>query len=226
MKIVVNEVNGLVQVRTAPDQPWKKADVGHGARPRGPSSRPGPKSACVCTIPHDQTIVLDRLGIVSVAEAIKHRHDDQDRPGDEVRPDRVRDRGGRAQARLDDPQPQQHARRPRHARAASTTSRRSPPSAESYTGRATYLHSPSVNSASARAARRRRQRVGRDRAARVGRRPERGRGPHGQRADADRQRAVPRRGDRLRAEHRHPHRPRRARGTVRRASSCSRCRAC
>jgi hypothetical protein len=31
----------------------------------------GPKSACVCTIGNDQTMVLDRLGVVSIAEALK-----------------------------------------------------------------------------------------------------------------------------------------------------------
>jgi hypothetical protein len=31
----------------------------------------GPKSVCVCTIENDQTIVLDRLGVVSIAQAVK-----------------------------------------------------------------------------------------------------------------------------------------------------------
>ena len=82
----------------------------------GAEFQTGPKSACVCTIENDQTIVLDRLGVVSVAEAVRRGGDRADRPADEVRPHRVRDPGRRRQARRDDPQPQQHARRPRHAR--------------------------------------------------------------------------------------------------------------
>lgn len=70
MKIVVNEVKGLVQVRTAPDQPWKKAEAGMELT-EGAEFRTGPKSSVVCTIPPDQTIVLDRLGTVKVAEAIR-----------------------------------------------------------------------------------------------------------------------------------------------------------
>jgi hypothetical protein len=70
MKIVVGEVKGLVQVRTAPDQPWKKAEAGMELT-EGAEFRTGPKSSVVCTIPPDQTIVLDRLGTVKVAEAIR-----------------------------------------------------------------------------------------------------------------------------------------------------------
>jgi hypothetical protein len=70
MKIVVNEVKGLVQVRTAADQPWKKAEAGMELT-EGAEFRTGPKSSVVCTIPPDQTIVLDRLGTVKVAEAIR-----------------------------------------------------------------------------------------------------------------------------------------------------------
>ena len=70
MKIIVNEVKGLVQVRTASDAPWKKAEPGMELT-EGAEFRTGPKSSVTCTIPPDQTIVLDRLGTVKIAEAIR-----------------------------------------------------------------------------------------------------------------------------------------------------------
>lgn len=70
LRVIVQEVKGLVQVRQSPDQPWTKAaarmELGEGAE-----FRTGPRSAVVCTIPPDQTIVLDRLGTVTVAEAVR-----------------------------------------------------------------------------------------------------------------------------------------------------------
>lgn len=70
LRVIVQEVKGLVQVRQSPDQPWTKAaakmELGEGAE-----FRTGPRSAVICTIPPDQTIVLDRLGTVTVAEAVR-----------------------------------------------------------------------------------------------------------------------------------------------------------
>jgi hypothetical protein len=70
LTVRIAEVRGLVRVRSAPDQPWQKAAVGMEL-PQGAEFQTGPKSACVCTIENDQTIVIDRLGVVSVAQAIK-----------------------------------------------------------------------------------------------------------------------------------------------------------
>ena len=70
LAVVVAEVRGLVRVRTAPDQPWQKAVVGMQLG-EGAEFQTGPKSVCVCTIENDQTIVLDRLGVVSIAQAVK-----------------------------------------------------------------------------------------------------------------------------------------------------------
>jgi hypothetical protein len=68
--VVVAEVRGLVRVRNSPGEPWQKAVVGMQLG-EGAEFQTGPKSACVCTIGNDQTIVLDRLGVVSVAEAVR-----------------------------------------------------------------------------------------------------------------------------------------------------------
>jgi hypothetical protein len=70
LEVVVAEVRGLVRVRSAPDQPWQKATAGMTVA-AGAEFQTGPKSVCVCTIAPDQTIVLDRLGVVSVAEAAR-----------------------------------------------------------------------------------------------------------------------------------------------------------
>lgn len=70
MAVVVADVRGLVRVRESSDKPWQKATVGMKLG-EGAEFQTGPKSACVCTIAPDQTIVLDRLGVISVAEAVK-----------------------------------------------------------------------------------------------------------------------------------------------------------
>src|SRR5688572_15259264 len=70
LSVVVAEVRGLVRVRNSPDEPWQKAVVGMRLG-EGAEFQTGPKSACVCTIEDNQTIVLDRLGVVSVAEAVR-----------------------------------------------------------------------------------------------------------------------------------------------------------
>ena len=69
LKATVTGVEGVVQVRTAEDQPWQKATVGMvlDAERRVPH---GPASAVRFTIPPDQTITLDRLGTVKVLQAV------------------------------------------------------------------------------------------------------------------------------------------------------------
>lgn len=70
MRVFVEEVNGLVQLRMNENDPWKKAEVGMELT-EGAEFRTGPRSSVVCSIPPDQTIVLDRLGIVKIAEAVR-----------------------------------------------------------------------------------------------------------------------------------------------------------
>ncbi|MDB5331446.1 MAG: hypothetical protein JWP03_2597 [Phycisphaerales bacterium] len=70
MKIVVAEVKGLVQVRTAENAPWQIAKAGMELD-QGAEFRTGPRSSVTCQIPPDQTLVLDRLGTVKIAEAIR-----------------------------------------------------------------------------------------------------------------------------------------------------------
>ena len=70
LRVNVAEVRGLVRVRSSPAEPWQKAKVGMEVG-EGAEFQTGPKSAVVCTIAPDQTIVLDRLGVISVAEAAK-----------------------------------------------------------------------------------------------------------------------------------------------------------
>ncbi len=70
MKIVVAEVKGLVQVRVAENAPWKAAKEGMELD-EGAEFRTGPRSSVTCQIPPDQTLTLDRLGTVKIAEAIK-----------------------------------------------------------------------------------------------------------------------------------------------------------
>jgi hypothetical protein len=70
LRVFVVEVKGLVQVRATPDAAWTPAkagmEVGEGAE-----FRTGPRSSVTCQIPPDQTLTLDRLGTVKIAEAIR-----------------------------------------------------------------------------------------------------------------------------------------------------------
>jgi hypothetical protein len=70
LRINVTGVQGLVQVRDASDQPWRKCEVGMtvGA---GAEFRTGPRSAVRCEIPPDQTFTIDRLGVMKVLTAIQ-----------------------------------------------------------------------------------------------------------------------------------------------------------
>jgi hypothetical protein len=70
MTLTVTEVTGLVQVREADDQPWRKVEVGLVLGP-GAEFRTGPRSMVRFTIPPDQVITLDRLGTVKVLEALR-----------------------------------------------------------------------------------------------------------------------------------------------------------
>jgi len=69
LKATVTAVQGIVQVRTAEDQPWQKATVGM-VLDQNAEFRTGPRSAVQFKIPPDQTISLDRLGTVKVLQAI------------------------------------------------------------------------------------------------------------------------------------------------------------
>ncbi len=138
LKVVVADVKGLVRVRSAPDQPWQKATVGMTLG-EGAEFQTGPKSAVVCTIENDQTIVLDRLGVVSVAEAVKR--------GDSVKTDLVM-KYGRTEYEIESAGAKHDStiRSPSSTLAVRGTRvnlyDQPPftPSAESYTGRAVYQY--------------------------------------------------------------------------------------
>lgn len=65
---VVTAFEGIVAVRPAPDAPWTKPTVGMQLQ-EGAEFRTGPKSAIQFQIPPDQTITLDRLGVVQLIRA-------------------------------------------------------------------------------------------------------------------------------------------------------------
>jgi len=65
-------VEGMVQVRSAEDQPWQPAQVGMKLN-QGAEFRTGLRSAVRFTIPPDQTITLDRLGTIKVLQAIQEQ---------------------------------------------------------------------------------------------------------------------------------------------------------
>src|SRR3954470_2805912 len=70
LQITVTGVEGIVQVRDASDKPWQKATVGMAVS-EGAEFRTGPRSAVRVLIPPDQTITLDRLGVVKLMQAIQ-----------------------------------------------------------------------------------------------------------------------------------------------------------
>src|SRR4051812_5626131 len=70
MQMSITGVEGMVQVRETSDKPWQKAAVGMVVT-EGAEFRTGPKSAVRLLIPPDQTITLDRLGVVKLMQAIK-----------------------------------------------------------------------------------------------------------------------------------------------------------
>ncbi len=76
LPIVVTSVEGQVQVREGEDQPWKKAEVGMEVT-QGAEFRTGLRSAVQLRIPPDQIITLDRLGTLTVLQAIKQQESNQ-----------------------------------------------------------------------------------------------------------------------------------------------------
>lgn len=72
LRVRVVEVAGMVQVRDSADAPWRAAVVGDEVT-EGAEFRTGPRSQVVCVIDPDQTIVLDRLGTVAIAEAVREQ---------------------------------------------------------------------------------------------------------------------------------------------------------
>ncbi|MGB7160844.1 MAG: FecR domain-containing protein [Tepidisphaeraceae bacterium] len=69
LQATVTGLEGIVQARTAEDQPWQKVTVGM-VLDENAEFRTGPRSAVRFTIPPDQTITLDRLGTVKVLQAV------------------------------------------------------------------------------------------------------------------------------------------------------------
>lgn len=66
----ITAVDGMVQVRLGEDEPWQSAGVGMKIGP-GAAFRTGPRSAVRFVFPPGQTITLDRLGTVTVLEALR-----------------------------------------------------------------------------------------------------------------------------------------------------------
>lgn len=69
LEATITGVDGNVQVRADDTKPWVKAEVGMKLGELG-EFRTGPKSAVRFTIPPDQTITLDRLGILKLLQAV------------------------------------------------------------------------------------------------------------------------------------------------------------
>src|SRR4051812_3841557 len=67
----ITGVEGKVQVRDNGDQNWKAAAVGMKVS-EGAEFRTGPRSAVRVLIPPDQTITLDRLGVMKLLTAIQN----------------------------------------------------------------------------------------------------------------------------------------------------------
>ena len=70
LKAIVTSVKGMAQIRLTHDDKWQTAVVGMEL-PQGAEIRTGTRSQIVCQIPPDQTITLDRLGTISIDEAIR-----------------------------------------------------------------------------------------------------------------------------------------------------------
>ena len=87
MLMSITGVEGMVQVRESSDKPWHKAAVGDAVT-EGAEFRTGPRSAVRILIPPDQTITLDRLGVVKLMEAIKQGNK-EDEGGHALWPDAI-----------------------------------------------------------------------------------------------------------------------------------------
>src|SRR4051812_26790946 len=70
LPISVTGVEGMVQVRDGSDKPWQKAVVGMTVT-EGAEFRTGPRSAVRVLIPPDQTITLDRLGVIKLMQVLQ-----------------------------------------------------------------------------------------------------------------------------------------------------------
>src|SRR3954468_30722 len=70
LPITVTGVEGLVQVREGSDKPWQKATAGMTVT-EGAEFRTGPRSAVRVLIPPDQTITLDRLGVIKLMQVLQ-----------------------------------------------------------------------------------------------------------------------------------------------------------
>ncbi len=70
LPVTVTGVQGNVQVREGEDQAWQKAMQGMKLSV-GAEFRTGPKSAVRFFIPPDQTVTLDRLGVIKVLTALQ-----------------------------------------------------------------------------------------------------------------------------------------------------------
>src|SRR3712207_288274 len=68
--INVHGARGQVQVREGADKPWQKAVVGMAVT-EGAEFRTGPRSAVRVLIPPDQTITLDRLGVIKLMQVLR-----------------------------------------------------------------------------------------------------------------------------------------------------------
>lgn len=70
LRATITAVEGIVQVRENSSEKWRKAEVGIvvGA---GAEFRTGPRSAVRFELPPDQTVTLDRLGTVTLLDALK-----------------------------------------------------------------------------------------------------------------------------------------------------------
>jgi hypothetical protein len=70
LPITITGVEGMVQFREGSDKPWQKATVGTTVT-EGAEFRTGPRSAVRVLIPPDQTITLDRLGVIKLMQVIQ-----------------------------------------------------------------------------------------------------------------------------------------------------------
>ena len=66
----VASVSGIVEVRDDENAPWRRAAQSMVV-PVGGECRTGPKSSITLTMPGEQQITLDRLGVVKILEALK-----------------------------------------------------------------------------------------------------------------------------------------------------------
>lgn len=76
LPVIVVAVQGQVQVRDGQDQPWRDAAVDMRVT-QGAEFRTGLRSAVQLRIPPDQIITLDRLGTLTVLQAVRQQQGNQ-----------------------------------------------------------------------------------------------------------------------------------------------------